>query len=72
MPGVRLGVWIAMVASLGVSVVQAVNGGQLDLTDAQRAEAIALGRTCQAPIVRISAGDHDFVVYVEHLARQEA
>ena len=35
------------------------------LTDADRVQAIALGRTCQSPIVQVSREGGDFDVYIE-------
>src|SRR5262245_28494163 len=36
-----------------------------DLTETERARAIAIGRTCQAPIILLPAGRRDFDVYIE-------
>ncbi len=59
-------VHVALVASFGLLLATGARGGQADLlTGAERAQAITLGPSCQAPIVRIPADQHDFDVYVE-------
>jgi len=57
---------IAVLASLALSVALHANGGQADPTEAERVQAIALGRSCQAPIIHLPAGRRDFDVYIEN------
>jgi hypothetical protein len=53
------------IAVLGLLLARNASSGQTVLTDAEQNRAIALGRSCRAPIIMVPAGQHDFNVYIE-------